>query len=237
MSNPLVSVIIPVKNGERFLAEAIDSVLEQDYRPLEIIVVDGRSTDRSAEIAASYEQVRVVAQVDQGLADAWDVGVDAANGDFIAFLSHDDRWVPHKLSTQVNYMVDHPAIQYSIGRVKFFPQSGLPAPRGFRARLLEGDHIGRIPETLVARRTVFDLVGGFDVSLRVGPDSDWFARAKDKNLQMAIMPEVVLLKRVHDANLLFESIDESHRDLLTALRRSIVRQRQCAPGEENSADS
>lgn len=236
MSNLLVSVIIPVKDGERFLAEAINSVLEQDYRPLEIIVVDGRSVDRTREIAGSFEQVRVIRQVDRGLADAWNVGIDAANGEFIAFLSHDDLWVPNKLSIQVNHMVDHPEIQYTITRVKFFAQPGLPIPPGFRTRLLEGDHIGHMPETLVARRSAFDVVGRFDVSLSVSPDVDWFARAKDKKVRMATMAEVLLLKRVHDANLSLVEVDESHRDLLRVLRHSIVRQRKHRAGGENGAD-
>jgi glycosyltransferase involved in cell wall biosynthesis len=225
MTNPLVSVIIAVKDGERFLAEAINSVLEQDYRPLEIIVVDGQSVDRSREIASSFEQVRVILQIKRGVADAWNVGIDAANGDFVAFLSHDDLWAPDKLSIQVNHMVEHPEIQYTIARLKFFVQKGLRTPPGFRSSLLEGDHGGRVMETLVARRSVFDTVGTFDVSLSVSEDVDWFARAKDENVPMAMMPEVLLLKRVHDANLTLVAVDECHRNLLSALRRSVVRQR------------
>lgn len=229
MSNLLVSAIIPVKDGERFLAQAINSVLEQDYRPLEIIVVDGRSVDSSRAIASSFEQVRIIPQVNQGLADAWNVGIDAAEGDFIAFLSHDDLWVPNKLSIQVKYMVEHPEVYCTIARLRFFAQPGLHTGPGFRTRLLEGDHIGRIPETLVARRSVFDVVGEFDVGLSVSPDVDWFARAKDQNVEMAIMPEVLLLKRVHETNLSLVALDQCHRDLLRSLRRSVLRQRKHRP--------
>jgi glycosyltransferase involved in cell wall biosynthesis len=236
MSDPLVSVIIPVKDGERFLAEAITSVLAQDYRPLEIIVVDGRSVDSSREIARSFELVRIVSQSEQGLADAWNVGIDDASGDFIAFLSHDDLWAPHKLKTQVSHMLEHPEIQYTIARVKFFAQPGLRTYPGFRSKLFEGDHIGRIPETLVAHSPLFDVVGRFDTSLSVSPDVDWFARAKDKNIPMAIIPDILLFKRVHDANLSLVGIDECHRDLLKTLRHSVVRQRQGSPREENEAE-
>jgi glycosyltransferase involved in cell wall biosynthesis len=236
MSDPLVSVIIAVKDGERFLGEAIESVLGQEYRPLEIIVVDGQSRDASRKIAGSFEQVRIISQVNQGLADAWNVGIDAANGDFIAFLSFDDLWVPNKLSIQVNYMVEHPDIQYTIARLKFVAQPGLTIPAGFRAQLLEGDHIGRIPETLVARRALFDAVGRLDIGLSVSPDVDWFARAKDMNVPMAIMPEVLLLKRVHDANLAFVAVDECHQNLLQVLRRSVVRQREHRLGAEKDAE-
>jgi hypothetical protein len=120
--------------------------------------------------------------------------------------------------------------------MKFFAQEGLGIPPAFRPRLLEGDHIGRIMETLVARRSAFDVVGEFDVSLNVSDDVDWFARAKDKDVPMAIMPEVLLLKRVHDANLTLVATDECHRHLLTALRRSVVRQREHERRGEDEAD-
>jgi glycosyltransferase involved in cell wall biosynthesis len=236
MSNPLVSVIIAVKDGERFLAEAINSVLEQDYRPLEIIVVDDHSVDRSREIANSFEQVRVISHIDHGPAAARNVGIDAANGEFLAFLSYDDLWMPNKLSIQMSYMVEHPEIQYTIARVKFFAQPGLRIPPGFRTGLLEGDHVGRIPETLVARRSVFDVVGRFDVGLLVSEDVDWFARAKDNNVEMAIMPEVLLRKRVHDANLSLVAVEACHRNLLQALRHSVVRQRKHRLAEQNGVD-
>jgi len=81
MARPLVSVILPVKNGERFLAQAINSVLDQDYHPLEIVVVDGQSTDGSAAIAQSFDLVRYVCQQGElGLGRARNLGIEAARG-------------------------------------------------------------------------------------------------------------------------------------------------------------
>src|SRR5262249_48006666 len=108
MSRPPVSVIVPVRNGERFLAAAITSILTQDYRPLEIIVVDGHSADNTAKIVQSFAQVRYVQQVNRGIADAYNTGIAAAQGQVIAFLSHDDLWTPNKLSLQVNHLLEHP---------------------------------------------------------------------------------------------------------------------------------
>ena len=78
MTGPLVSVIIAVKNGERYLTSAIKSVLNQDYHPVEIIVVDGQSEDRTAQIAKSFGQVRYILQVNKGISDGYNVGINVA---------------------------------------------------------------------------------------------------------------------------------------------------------------
>jgi glycosyltransferase involved in cell wall biosynthesis len=239
MTRPLVSVVIAVKDGERFLASAISSVLEQDYQPFEIIVIDGQSVDNTAPIAKSFEEVRYICQVNQGIADAYNVGVEAARGEFIAFLSHDDLWTPDKLDVQVNYMLNRPGIQYTVARVKFFLEPGCSIPPGFRRELLEGDHVGRIMETLVARRPLFDAIGKFDPQLTISEDADWFARASDHKVPTAVIPQVLLWKRVHDTNASLD-VDLGHRDLLKALRRSVTRKRdrRCSEAQgEGSAQA
>ena len=229
MKNSLVSTVIAVKDGERFLTSAIDSILKQDYPADEIIFVDSHSTDGSADIARSFKEIRYVRQIDHGLPDAWNVGIEAAKGDLIAFMSYDDIWTPDKLLIQMKYMMEHPDIQYTIGRFKFFLEPGFPIPAGFRKELLEGDHVGRIPETLVVRKSLFDVIGNFNPQFTSAEDVEWFARANDYQIPMAILPEVLLHKRVHDNNL-FTNITTIHQNLLTALRLSIERKR--APDEQ-----
>jgi glycosyltransferase involved in cell wall biosynthesis len=224
MDNPMVSVIIAVRNGERFLRSAIESVLAQTYRPFEIAVIDGHSDDQTAAIAGSFPEARVVPQAGRGVADAYNLGIESAKTDFIAFLSYDDLWTPDKLSVQMSYLIAHPEIAYTIARIKFFLEDEKSIPAGFRPELLEGDHIGRIMETLVARKQVFDLVGKFDTSLSTAEDVDWYSRAADKGVPMAIMPYVLLHKRVHDANLSIQTLT-NNQNLLKTLRRSIERKR------------
>lgn len=224
MNNPLVSTIIVVKNGERYLARAIESILAQTYSPYEIIVVDGSSTDNTPSIARSFLEVRYLQQMSQGIANAYNQGIDAAKGEFIAFLSHDDTWTQNKLSTQVHYLIEHPEIQYSVAKVKFLLEEGHSIPPGFRPELLEGDHMGHIMETLVARKTLFERIGGLNNRFSVAEDVDWFARAKDNNISVAAIPEVLLHKRVHNTNLSLTSA-ENNQNLLKLLRASIERKR------------
>jgi glycosyltransferase involved in cell wall biosynthesis len=222
MSGPLVSVIVAVKDGERFLAAAIRSILEQSYRSFEIIVVDGHSVDRTAAIAQSFSAVRYLRQVNRGVADGYNTGLAAARGELIAFLSHDDLWAPDKLQMQVEHLLLDPTLQYVVARVKFLLEPGFPVPPRFRRELLEGDHVGYIMETLLARRSLFDTIGKFDPELTSADDVDWFARAKDRNIPGAVIPKVLVYKRVHNAN---TSLQFSNHNLLATLRRSIIRKR------------
>jgi glycosyltransferase involved in cell wall biosynthesis len=233
VSNPLVSVVLPVKDGERFLAEAVESVRAQDYRPLELIVVDGGSADRTAAIARSFPEVRYVEQPDRGVARAWNLGLAHARGPVVAFLSSDDRWTPDKLSRQVGHLGSHPELLFVVGLFRYFLEPGHALPPGFNPGLLGRDLVGRVMETLVARREAFERVGPFNPEFRVAEDVDWFARAKDLGVPMAVVPQVVLHKRVHDRNLSADAAVNTPL-LLRALRASVRRQqgRPGAAGQE-----
>jgi glycosyltransferase involved in cell wall biosynthesis len=225
VKQPLVSIVIAVKNGGRFLRSALESVRNTGYEPREVIIVDGKSEDDTRSIAASFAEVRLIEQEDSGLSDAWNVGVGAAGGELIAFLDSDDLWAPNKLHAQVAFMKDHPEIQYTIGRVKFFLEPGFSVPLGFKRQLLEDDHVGRIPGTLLARRSLFDSIGGFDTEFALAGDVDWFARAKDNQVPMAVLDEVCLYKRVHDQNLSSNARLNS-QELLEIFKKSVDRQRR-----------
>jgi glycosyltransferase involved in cell wall biosynthesis len=225
VADPTVSVIMAVKNGARFLHAAIDSVLAQDLRPIEVVVVDGGSADDSASIAGSYPGVRVVPQAGTGIASAYNTGIDVTSGDLLAFLSSDDLWTPDKLSVQVGFLRPRPQVQYVTARVRFFLEPGCAVPAGFKLGLLEGDHVGHIMETLLARRSVFDLVGRFDPRLSTAEDVDWFSRAHDLDVRTAVVERVLLHKRVHDRNLSLNDA-ESNRNLLEVVKRSLDRRRE-----------
>ena len=97
--HPLVSVIIPVHNGGRHLRAALESVFAQTYRPFEVIVVDDGSVDDGGVIAQSFPDVRYIHQGNQGVAAARNNGIEAAHGEFFAFLDQDDLWTAEKAPT------------------------------------------------------------------------------------------------------------------------------------------
>jgi len=227
-NQPLVTVVIAVKDAERLVGAAIESALAQSYDRREILVIDGQSTDNTAAIVDSYPQVRRVLQPGRGVADAYNFGIATANGEFVAFLSHDDLWAADKLETQMAHLLSHPASGYAISRVKFFIEPGFDIPSYFRRDLLESEPVAYIMETLVARKSLFAKVGGFDTHLSSGEDVDWFARAKDMHIEHGVIDRVLVQKRVHDSNL---SINDTATNeiLLSVLRKSIVRKRQRTP--------
>jgi glycosyltransferase involved in cell wall biosynthesis len=223
--DPRVSVVLPVRNGERYLAEAIESVLAQHHPPHEIVVVDGRSSDRSAAIAASYDLVRVIEQEGTGFAGAWNEGIATSNGEILAFIDSDDVWEPDKLARQVECLRERPEVDYVITRVRFVAEPGMPLPPGFDANLLRGDHVGNMPSALAIRRTAFDAVGPFRTHYTIANDIDWFARAKDLPLTLAVVQEALVHKRVHDKNLSYTAAGRLPEELLDLLRDSVARRR------------
>lgn len=224
MSAETVSVVIPVKNGERFLADALDSVVAQTRPPEEIIVVDGDSSDRSAEIASGYQQVRCIEQSGDGLAQAWNQGIEESTGSLVAFLDSDDRWLPRKLELQAALLSSEPGAAAAVGRVRFFLEPGTPPPPGFQPKLLNGDHAGLMPGALMVRRSTLEELGTFDTGYETASDLDWFARFKDAGLKFAEVDEVVLEKRAHDSNLSYFS-ESVGPEIVRALRQSIKRGR------------
>ena len=101
----LVSIIIPCYNQGQFLAEAIQSVLNQDYQEKEIIVVNDGSLDNTREVAQAFgDSIRYVEQTNKGLSSARNAGIRIARGEYIAFLDSDDQYLPHTLSTAVSFL-------------------------------------------------------------------------------------------------------------------------------------
>lgn len=221
---PLVSIILPVKNGARFLKQAMDTVVQQAYQPYELIVIDGHSVDQTAEIAQRYAGVRYLLQSVPGIGNGFNQGVAAAQGEYIAFLAHDDLWAPHKLHTQVAYMQAHPHVPYTVTRGKFFLEPGCVYPPSLPWERVKGEPIMRVLEALVARRSLFQQIGLFDPTMGASLDVEWFARANDLGVDMTVIDELLLYKRVHDANVSIYSQENTHH-LLSSLRASVVRKR------------
>jgi glycosyltransferase involved in cell wall biosynthesis len=220
-----VSVVMAVRNGERFVGEALESILAQTHPVHEVIVVDGASSDRSREIARTFERVRVLEQDGLGLSGAWNQAIAASQGELIAFLDSDDRWLPHKTERQLELLARQPAAAGAIARARFFLEPGHEPPPGFREPLLDGDHIAPMPGTWLLRREVFDRIGLFNPEFLVALDVDWWARFIDAGSRVETLEELVLEKRVHTANLSHSLPDQYREEMTRTFRESIGRKR------------
>jgi GT2 family glycosyltransferase len=196
---PLVSIIIPVFNGLRFLPEAMASILAQDHPAIEVILVDDGSPDDVPSAAELLPiQPRVLRQHNQGPAAARNLGIRAASGEILAFLDVDDLWPDRMLATCIRWLLDHPATDVVTGRAQLFRDQAGQDP-GFAGSPSESfdNYIG----AAVFRRRAFERAGLFDPLLRFAEDSDWFGRAPHLGATIDRIEMTTLFVRRHDANM------------------------------------
>ncbi len=214
--DPLVSVIIPVFNGEAFLGEAVQSVLAQKYSPVEVIIVDDGSTDGTEDVVKSFpETVRYLQQSNQGPAAARNRGIEQAQGSLIAFADADDLWPEDKLEMQLPYLLRDPVIEIVLGRIQQVRTSIAVGEPAFSVNL----------GSAVIRKSVFERVGLFDESMRYSEDVDWFMRAREAGAAIMTIDAVTLLYRQHEQNMT-RGKSTSELNVLKALKRSLDRRRE-----------
>ncbi|MEM6612624.1 MAG: glycosyltransferase family A protein [Cyanobacteria bacterium P01_C01_bin.72] len=208
-----VSVIIPAYNGDRFLAAAINSVLQQTYGDYEIIVVDDGSTDNTAQIVQQYcPKVRYFPQANQGVAASRNLGLAAAMGDYIVFLDQDDVLLPHKLSDQAALLDRHPHLGIVNSGWQIFQSDRQNTAPTTQATVEPWHHIPHLSSAnliiwkpvflgaMMFRRTWLERVGGFDTALEQTPDVDLVLRLAQIDCPAAWVKEVTVQYRQHEAN-------------------------------------
>jgi glycosyltransferase involved in cell wall biosynthesis len=220
-SGPLVSVIVPVHGGERFLAEALDSIDAQTHRPLETIVVDDGSPDSSAEIAAARKQVRLLRQRQLGVPAARNAGLAAAEGEFIAFLDQDDVWHSQKLERQLTLLRARPDVDIVFTKMEVVLMEGTPRPVWCRPEWLQTPPPAFIPSAWLVRRSAFERIGAFDTSFSSGCDTDWLARAGEAGLHNETLDDPLVRWRIHGENGSYD-IATVRREMFAILRRNVV---------------
>jgi len=194
-----LSVIIPAYNREAYLGDAIASVLAQTYPADEIIVVDDGSTDRTAAIARAYgPPVRCISQENLGAGAARNTGLNAARGGLISLLDSDDLWLERKLERQAAYLQAHPGTDLVFCQMRPFLSPEIDPAHALKYDLRE------IPacnaQALLARREAFARAGAFPTARDLPEFFPWFERACDQGLTHHILPEVLLLRRIHLGN-------------------------------------
>ena len=235
IENPMVSVIVPVFNGEDFLAEALDSIFRQHGVDIEVIVVDDGSNDRSANIArASVKPVLYHFQENAGPSAARNAGLKRARGEFIAFLDADDQWPANKLQQALKVLQEEPAVQVVIGRSQFLKlRTGGTSGNTFEEVLTPRIYLQL--GSAVFRRSAFERVGPFNPEFRYSEDIDWFMRAREQGVLMKTLDSISLLHRLHGNNMTGATRREELQ-LAEVLKKSLDRRRKAASGEVSPFD-
>ena len=196
----MISVVIPVHNGENYLREALESALAVYGEELELIVVDDGSWDRTPEIARSFGAVQYVRQEQAGPGAARNRGVQQACGEWLAFLDSDDVWTSeHRLLR--SWLGERPECAGVFGLVEQFISPELPPHEARKLLCPSGPQRGQLPGCLLLRRSVFEQVGPFSCDYRAGEFIDWCLRAHEQGHRFGEVEEVVLRRRLHLRNL------------------------------------
>ncbi len=226
-----VSVIVPVFNGERFLAEALRSVLDQTLPPDEIIVVDDGSTDGSAALAAQFTAqfpgVLVFQQPNRGAGAALNLGIRHARGDLLAFLDADDRWLPGKLAAQVAILDADATADMVFGHFRQFRQDeGEGAGYSGEPVFIGEPQPGISRCAMLIRRAAFARAGAFSEDPGLPEFIHWYMQAQTAGLRAVVLPEVVFERRIHAHNSGGGRSQEALRQsYLRVLRQSLAQRR------------
>ncbi len=221
----LVSCIIPVWNCERYLAQAIDSVLRQTFRSFEVIVVDDGSTDATPDVIDRYRGgIRALRQDNVGAGEARNTGLRLARGSFIAFLDADDLWEPTKLEFQMQHIQVDSARNINTVFVQNFWIDELAAEREqFESSALARAQAGYCLSAALIRRRLFDCVGLFD-DKRFGVRSDraWFVELRRLGFNIDVIPRMLVRRRIHFDNLTRQRAADSLDGLFEIARWGIA---------------
>jgi glycosyltransferase involved in cell wall biosynthesis len=230
-----VSVMIGAYNAERYLGEAIASVLAQTHPPAELIVVDDGSTDGTSAVAQTYgPPVRCIRQENGGMAAARNRAIAEASGDYFAFLDADDRFYPDKLERQLAVFDDDPSLDIVFGHVTEFLSPDLRSEERQLLRAPKDNVPWPTPNLMLVRRDAFFRVGLFSTELKVGIGVDWYARAGELGLKSVVPPVVVLERRLHAGNNGIRQRD-SKPQYLHVVKAALDRRRLASgPGEPAS---
>jgi len=226
---PSISVIIPVHNGQRYLGEAIDSVLSQGDYSLDVLVVDDGSSDDSAKIAKSFgPAVRYHYQSQKGAAQARNTGLALTEGRLIAFLDADDIWMANKLTAQLAALTKHTNLDMVFGHTEQFVSPELDDEGRRTLRCPTEPMPAYIPSAMLVRRDSFNVVGPFSSDFDIGEFVDWYARAMDADLSSLMLPEVLLRRRIHRTNQGVTKRESYQAEYMRILRKSLQRRRAAA---------
>ncbi|MFC1794245.1 glycosyltransferase, partial [Planctomycetota bacterium] len=206
-SNPLVSVIIPAYNAAEHIAEAIESVIIQNYRNFELVIINDGSTDNTEEIVAGFkdERIKYFRQENQGLAGAHNAGIKQSQGEFVIKLDCDDMMTPDFISRHIQEFEKHPEADLVYCNDFLIDENSKPirvieSPEYTDRKLLIRDlfRCGYpiVPFRTCIRKSVFDKIGFFDESLSVGEDYDMIRRFVQHGLKVHHLQDALYMRRM-----------------------------------------
>lgn len=221
MKYPLVTCIIPVFNGEKYIESAIESVLNQTYKNIEIILADDGSTDNTPNLIRKYDgKIRYIRQPNAGSASARNLGISKTCGDFIGFLDSDDMWDKDKILLQLECFENNPEIDICLCNIKIINEK--------EKGILDKNYVIITPYTvcsILIKAETLKKVGYFNINLKFGEDTDWFMRIRKLGIPVKILKEELVYARLHNHNLT-NSINVRSREAIFSQIKNVLDERR-----------
>ncbi|GAA4833784.1 glycosyltransferase family A protein [Algivirga pacifica] len=221
-----ISVIIPVYNGEKYIGKALNSVISQTLQPTEIIVVNDGSTDQTATIVKSFEQVKLINMRKCGVPDALNTGVNQAKGTHIAFLDADDLWSKEKLEKQIQILRKNPKAGLVFSKIQQFESEDIATELKGKYLCREEIFNGYHRSTLLASKTALKQIGPFQVGLNTSEFIEWYSRAKDLGVTSIVHEEVLAKRRIHGNNMMLGEEAKKYQQLPSVIKQILERRRE-----------
>jgi len=233
--NPLISVVIPTYNHGQFIEEAIESVLAQTYKNLEVIVIDDGSTDNTRQALEKYnKEINYIYQKNIGVSSARNRGISVAKGELIAFLDSDDAWLPEKLELQADLMSENKSISLVacgvyitdyLGGIKreWTPKNPLTHTEFLGQLRIRNDFINS--SSALVRRECFKRIGGFDESLQFGEDWDMWLRIA-KYYEMRFVEKPLVKIRKHSNLRSYSKVEIIKTDIKKIIKNNLVQEEE-----------
>lgn len=224
--NPLISVIIVVYNREKYIREALESVLADQYSPKEIIVVDDGSTDNTAKIVSDFPGVILLRQGNCGVPVARNVGIRASKGEYITFLDSDDIWMPGRIEAGLHYFNRQPEISFLFGQEVIFLEEGVQKPALILDEWIEKPRDASNNGSIMVKRVCYEKIGLFNPEYKRDEDTEWNIRALQAKLKMIRIPFVFHRRRIHDSNISLVQGDIRKKSLLKIMHETVKRKKE-----------
>ncbi len=233
----LLSVIVPTYNAKAYLAETLASVLEQNWQPLELLVVDDGSSDRSIPVAESFgSSIRVLACPHRGLAATRNSGIMAARGEFLLHLDADDLLTPNSIAIRMRHFASDATLDIVTGKLVCFLSPEMTVEERNRYMVPADPQQGHLPGAAIIRSAAFDRFGPLDERFEVNADLDWSVRAQDEGARIQLIDNVVLKRRIHGRNQTIARKRELDTSRLQILRASLARRRKAGADTSTRTD-
>jgi glycosyltransferase involved in cell wall biosynthesis len=219
-----VSFVIPVFQGERYLAEAIESALVQSRPPAEVIVIDDGSSDGSAAVAAAFgDRVTLLRQPNRGTAAARNLGLSRASQHFVSFLDADDVATVERLESQLTLLEREASPDLVFGHMEQFVSPELPEKVAARLHCDARAQPSPLPSCFTATRAACDRLGPMRIDIEAS-FADWYLRALELGMRIEFAGSVVARRRIHGANQSYRN-DSLRREYIQIVKASLDRRR------------